>query len=156
MSDLSLPDYTIEQLEAQESLAFETMTNDEAVELGLIAVDVIREAGLNLCVEIVLGGDMVFHAKLKDTNSGNNSWLRRKAASAMHFGQSSLLLRKQLERDNQMLDDLSEDHEVLAAHGGSVPIRVGSEIVGTITMSGEPDHVDHAAVIETINRYLAR
>ena len=153
---MDLPDYSIDELEAQESLAFETMTNDEAVELGLTAVEVIREAGLNLCVEIVLGGDTVFLAKLKGTNSGNNPWLRRKAASAMHFGQSSLLLRKQLERDNQMLDDLSDDHEVLAAHGGAVPIRVGGEIVGTITMSGEPDYVDHAAVIEAINRYLAR
>jgi len=153
---MELPDYTIEQLETQESLTFPTMTNDEAVELGLMAVAVIRERELNLSVEIQLGGDTVFHAKLKDTNAGNNSWLDRKAATAMHFGQSSLLLRKQLERDNQMLDELSEDHEVLAAHGGSVPIRVGGEIVGTITMSGEPDWVDHAAVIETINRYLAR
>lgn len=153
---MDLPDYTIEELEAQESLAFPTLTNDEAVDLGMVAVEVIREAGLNLCVEIVLGGDTVFHAKLGGTNSGNNSWLRRKAASAMHFGQSSLLLRKQLERDNQMLDDLSVDHEVLAAHGGSVPIRVAGEIVGTITMSGEPDWVDHAAVIVTIKRYLAR
>jgi uncharacterized protein (UPF0303 family) len=153
---MDLPDYTIEELEAQELLTFSTMTNDEAVDLGMVAVDVIREADLNLCVEIVLGGDTVFLAKLKDTNAGNNSWLRRKAASAMHFGQSSLLLRKQLERDNQMLDDLSDDHEVLAAHGGAVPIRVGTEIVGTITMSGEPDHVDHAAAIEAITRYLAR
>ena len=153
---MNLPDYTIEELEAQESLAFPTLTNDEAVDLGLVAVEVIREAGLNLCVEIVLGGDTVFHAKLGSTNSGNNSWLQRKAASVMHFGQSSLLLRKQLERDNQMLDDLSVDQEVLAASGGSVPIRVAGEIVGTITMSGDPDHVDHAAVIEAINRYLAR
>jgi uncharacterized protein (UPF0303 family) len=153
---MDLPDYSIEELETQESLMFSSMTNDEAVDLGLIAVDVIREADLNLCVEIVLGGDTVFLAKLKGTDAGNNPWLRRKAASAMHFGHSSLLLRKQLERDNQMLDDLSDDHEELAASGGSVPIRVGGEIVGTITMSGEPDHVDHAAVIESINRYLAR
>ena len=153
---MDLPDYSIEELEAQESISFPTMTNDQAVELGLVAVEVIREGDLDLCVEIVLGGDTVFHAKLKGTNSGNNPWLRRKAASAMHFGHSSLLLRKQLERDNQMLDDLSDDHEALAASGGSVLIRVGSEVVGTITMSGEPDHVDHAAVIETINRYSAR
>ncbi len=153
---MDLPDYTIEELETQESLTFPTMTNDEAVELGLIAVDVIREADLNLCVEIVLGGDTVFLAKLKSTDASNNPWLRRKAASVMHFEHSSLLLRKQLERDSQMLDDLSDDHEALAASGGSVPIRVGSEIVGTITMSGEPDHVDHAAAIEAINRYLAR
>jgi uncharacterized protein (UPF0303 family) len=151
---MELPEYTLEQLEAQEALTFSSMSNDEAIDLGLVAIEVIREAGLNLCVEIVLGGDRVFLAKLGTTGAGNNEWLRRKAASAMHFGLSSLLLRKQLERDNQMLDELSSDHEVLAAHGGAVPIRVAGEIVGTITMSGEPDWMDHAAVIATIERYL--
>ncbi len=155
---MDLPDYTIEELEAQESLTFPSMTNDDAVDLGLVAVEVIREGDLNLAVRIVLGddGDTVFQAKLKNTGPGNDAWLTRKAASALHFEHSSLLLRKQLERDNQMLDELSADHESLAAHGGAVLIRVDGEIVGTITMSGEPDHVDHAAVIETINRYLAR
>jgi uncharacterized protein (UPF0303 family) len=150
---MDLPDYTIEELEAQESLEFPSLSNDEATDLGLAAIDVIREAGLNLCVKIVLGGDTVFLAKLGSTGVGNNQWLDRKAASAMHFGQSSLLLRKQLERDNQMLDELSDDHEALAAHGGAVPLRVAGEIVGTITMSGEPDWVDHAAVIAAIRRY---
>lgn len=153
---MDLPDYSIDELEAQERIEFPSMTNEDAVALGEVAVAVIREIGLSLCVEIVVGGDTLFLAKLGSTGAGNNEWLRRKAASARHFGQSSLLLRKQLERDNQMLDELSDDHEALAAHGGSVPIRVAGEIVGTITMSGEPDWVDHAAVIETIQRYLAR
>jgi uncharacterized protein (UPF0303 family) len=153
---MDLPEYTLEQLEAQESIEFASMTNEDAVDLGQVAVAVIREIGLSLCVEIVVGGDTLFLAKLGSTGAGNNDWLKRKASTVRHFGTSSLLLRKQLERDNQMLDDLSDDHEALAAHGGAVPIRVGGEVVGTITMSGEPDWVDHAAVIETINRYLAR
>jgi uncharacterized protein (UPF0303 family) len=37
-----------------------------------------------------------------------------------------------------------------------MPIRVGGEVVGTITMSGEPDVVDHAAVAETVRRFLTR
>ena len=152
---MDLPEYTIEELESQETIEFPSMTNEDAVELGEVGVAMIREIGLSLCVEIVVGGDTLFLAKLGSTGAGNNEWLRRKAATANHFGTSSLLLKRQLERDNQMLDDLSEDHEALAAHGGSVPIRVAGEIVGTITMSGEPDWVDHAAVIETITRYLA-
>jgi uncharacterized protein (UPF0303 family) len=153
---VDLPEYNIEQLEAQEQLAFASMTNEDAVALGEVAIEVIRETGLSLCVEILVGGDTLFLAKLGSTGAGNNEWLRRKAASVRHFGQSSMLLRRQLERDNQMLDELSDDHEALAAHGGAVPIRVGGEIVGTITMSGEPDWVDHAAAIATIERYLAR
>ena len=153
---MDLPEYTIEQLEAQESIEFPSMNNEDAVSLGEVAIAVIRELGLSLCVEIVVGDDTLFLAKLGSTGAGNVQWLSRKAATANHFGTSSLLLKKQLERDNQMLDELSDDHESLAAHGGAVPIRVGGELVGTITMSGEPDWVDHAAVIETIQRFLAR
>ena len=40
------------------------------------------------------------------------------------------------------------------AHGGSIPLRVNGEVVGTITTSGEPDVVDHATAAEAIRRYL--
>ena len=51
--------------------------------------------------------------------------------------------------------DLDLDHSVMKAHGGSVPIYVGGELIGTITMSGEPDVVDHETVIEAVRRYQA-
>jgi uncharacterized protein (UPF0303 family) len=44
----------------------------------------------------------------------------------------------------------------MKAHGGSIPLRVGGKIVGTLTMSGEPDAVDHEAAAEAIERYLGR
>ncbi|MCU1533728.1 MAG: hypothetical protein JWR53_209, partial [Glaciihabitans sp.] len=47
------------------------------------------------------------------------------------------------------------DHETHKAHGGSIPLFVGGELVATITMSGEPDVVDHATNAEAIKRYLA-
>ena len=39
------------------------------------------------------------------------------------------------------------------AHGGAVPIFVNGEVVGSITMSGEPDVIDHALAAEAIRRY---
>lgn len=45
------------------------------------------------------------------------------------------------------------DHDALRAHGGSVPIFVNGQVAGSITMSGEPDVVDHALVAEAIRRY---
>jgi uncharacterized protein (UPF0303 family) len=35
-----------------------------------------------------------------------------------------------------------------------VPIRVKGEMVGTITMSGEPDSIDHETAVAAIERYL--
>jgi uncharacterized protein (UPF0303 family) len=49
-------------------------------------------------------------------------------------------------------DGLDDTHK---AHGGSIPILVAGAVVGTVTMSGEPDVLDHAAVSETVRRFLA-
>lgn len=149
-------EYTIEELEAQEGFEFPSMNNEDAVALGEVAIETIRESGLSLCVEIVVGGDTLFLAKLGSTGAGNNPWLSRKAAVVRHFGHSSFLLRKKLQRDGQTLDQVVDDPEQFAAAGGSLPIRVNGEIVGTITMSGEPDWIDHYVNYEAVQRYLAR
>ena len=49
-----LPVLTAADVEAQPSIDLAEFTNDDAVELGLIAVEVIRERNLNLAVRIVL------------------------------------------------------------------------------------------------------
>ncbi|MGV8973566.1 MAG: hypothetical protein ACOH10_14690, partial [Rhodoglobus sp.] len=59
----NVPAYTAADLEYLNSMEFPRMTNDDAVALGLIAVDVIQEWDLALAVDIVLGDDLVFRAK---------------------------------------------------------------------------------------------
>src|SRR5687767_14657792 len=153
----SLPEFTIPQLEEHSAFEFPSLTNDEAVDLGILAVQVIRERDLNLAVDIVIRGDLVFRAKLKNTGSGNNEWLAGKAAVANHFGEPSLLVKKRhLEAGTPFEDRADLDHDVLKAHGGSIPLRVGGQIVGTLTMSGEPDAIDHDTAVEAIRRYLGR
>ena len=132
-------DPPIEEIEAQEGLEFPPMDNDDAVRLGEVAVNVIREAGLNLAVEIVLRGDVVFRAKLGSTGPGNDPWLRRKAAVARLFGTSSLLARLRVQAEGKELSDYEGgDPEEMALAGGAFPIKVDGRVVGTITMSGEP------------------
>jgi uncharacterized protein (UPF0303 family) len=150
-----LPEYTVADLEREDVFDVPTFTNDDAVDLGLAALEVIDERGLNLAVRIVLRGDVVFQAKLGTTGPGNDSWLTRKAATAMHFGEPSLLVRRRHEEAGTPFEQRTDlDHEALAGHGGSIPLRVAGELVGTITTSGEPDAVDHATSAEAIRRYL--
>ena len=150
------PTYTVANLEYLNAVEFDSMTNDDAVALGLIGVAVIKEWDLSLAVDIVLGTDLVFRAKLKSTGVGNDPWLTGKAAVATHFGEPSLLVKQRhLEAGTAFLDE-DVDHETMKAHGGSIPLRVAGQIVGTITMSGEPDATDHEAAAETIDRYLGR
>lgn len=150
------PVYTAADVAAQPIIDVDSFTTDDAVDLGLIAVEVIREWDVSLAVDIVLHGDLVFRAKLKETGAGNDPWLAGKAAVVRHFNEPSLLVKLRHEEAGTPFTDLDLDHDVLKAHGGSMPIRVHGEVVGTITTSGEPDVVDHEATSEAVRRYLAR
>jgi uncharacterized protein (UPF0303 family) len=151
-----IPQYTVADLEYLNDIELPSLTNDEAVDLGLIAVAVIREWDLSLAVDIVLGEDLVFRAKLKSTGPGNDPWLKGKAATAIRFGEASFLVKtRHLEAGTPFEERTDVDHGALKAHGGSIPLRVAGEVVGTITMSGEPDAIDHEAVAEALTRYRA-
>ena len=129
-----------------------SFTNDDAVRLGETTIQVIRERGLSLAVRIVLRDDVVFLAKLGDTGPGNDLWLAGKAAVAVRFGEPSLLVRRRHEEAGTPF----ESDDTFKAHGGSLPIRVAGEIVGSITTSGEPDVVDHDVASEAVRRFLSR
>lgn len=148
------PEFSIADIEAFMAHEFVSFTNDDAVDLGLTAVEVIIDWELNLAVDIVIGTDLVFRAKLGTTGPENDPWLAGKAAVVRQFGEPSLLVKLRHEAAGTKFTDLALDHSALKAHGGSIPIRVGGELVGTITMSGEPDSIDHEAAAEAIRRYL--
>jgi uncharacterized protein (UPF0303 family) len=151
-----LPVYTAADVAAQRTIDMPSFDNDDAVQLGLFALEVIRERDLNLAVRVVLRGDLVFQAKLKATGPGNDPWLAGKAAVAEEFGEPSLLVKlRDLEAGTPFEQRADIDHDALKAHGGSIPIRVDGEVVGTITTSGEPDVVDHQTAAEAVSRFLA-
>ena len=149
------PVYTVEDLEKAGRVELSHFTKEDAFALGTIAAGVIQEWGVSLAVDIVIGDDLVYRAKLGETGKGNDQWLAGKAAVATHFGDSSLLVRLRHEAGGTPFTDLDLDHETMKAHGGSIPLRVDGEVVATITMSGEPDVVDHEACTEAVTRYLA-
>jgi uncharacterized protein (UPF0303 family) len=151
-----VPTYTVADLVYLTEIDFDSFTNDDAVDLGLTAVEVITEWDLNLAVDIVLGDDLVFRAKLKNTGPGNDPWLRMKAATAVRFAEPSLLVRRRHEEAGTPFEERDDvDHEAFKAHGGSIPLKVRGEVVGTITVSGEPDAVDHEVAAEALRRFLA-
>ena len=159
MSERELPVFTAADLESVAPFDVHSFTKEDAVDLGTIAVALIRDRALDLAVDIVLRGDLVFRAKLGATGPGNDEWLAGKAAVARHFGVPSLLVRRRYEESGRVFADDTDpalDHDVMKPHGGSVPILVSGEVVGTITASGEPDVLDHQAASDAVAVYLAR
>ncbi len=153
----TVPTYTVAELEYLNDIDLAAFGNDDAVRLGQIAVEVITERDLNLAVDIVLAGDLVFRAKLGSTGPGNDRWLAGKAAAALMFGESSMLVKlRHLDAGTPFDERDDVDHGVVKAYGGAIPLKAAGEIVGTITTSGEADAVDHEAAAEALTRYVAR
>jgi uncharacterized protein (UPF0303 family) len=145
----------IAALEALEStLVFDSFDLNDAWRLGSAAAEIILEREYSLSVQIVLAGRTVFKAALNGVSQDTEPWLVGKAAAAMLFESSSMRVRLRKDADPSLVEGLDQD--LYRTHGGSVPIRVaGRGIVGTITVSGEPDVVDHAVAIEALSRALA-
>lgn len=151
-----LPEFSIDDLEPLARLDLGIFTNEDAVDLGLCAVEIITERELNLAVDVILDDYLVFRARLGTTGAGNDPWLAGKAAVAVHFEEPSLLVRRRHEASGQTVADFGLDPDLYRAHGGSVPLRAGGRIVGTITISGEPDVIDHEVASDAIRRFLER
>ncbi len=152
----TLPTYTVDDLEQVGRVDLEHFGKEDAFELGSLAANVIMERGVSLAVDIVIGDDLVYRAKLGKTDAGNDRWLAGKAAVTRHFGDASLLVKLRQEASGVPFTDLDLDHSKLLAYGGSIPLYVGGELVATITMSGEPDVVDHETCAAAVARYVEK
>lgn len=145
----------IAEIEALEkTLEFDSFDQNDAWRLGNAAVDIIRERNLVLAVQIVIGSHVVFKAAVNGVDQDTDDWLVGKAAAAVHFASSTLRVRLRNDIDPSVTSGI--DTDVLRPHGGAVPIRVtGKGIVGTITVSGEPDTVDHEVAVAALSHALA-
>jgi uncharacterized protein (UPF0303 family) len=150
----ALPEYTVEQLEAAERVELDHFTSEDAFELGTIAAAVTEEWGLSLSVDILIGDYLVYRARLGSTGPDNDPWLAGKAAVVRHFGESSLLVKRRQESTGVPFTDLDLDHTTMKAAGGSLPIYVDGALAATLTLSGEPDVVDHEVASEALRRYV--
>ncbi len=137
----------IETLEKE--LVFDAFDQSTALALGLAAVDAISAEGTPMAVQIVIGEHVVFKAAVGGVSSDTDPWLAGKAAAALLFESATLRIRLRKDADPSIVDGIDED--TYRTHGGSFPIRLRTgEIVGTITVSGAPDTVDHAMAVAAL------
>ena len=149
-----MPDEISALEDLENELVFESFDLNDAWRLGSAAAEIILEAGYSLSVQIVLGGRVVFKAAFNGVSQDTEPWLTGKAAAALLFQQSSMRVRLRKDADQSVIDGVDQD--LYRTHGGAVLLRVqGLGVVGTITVSGEPDTVDHAVAIGAIQRLLA-
>jgi len=149
---------TIAELEEQERrLTLPHFTYDDAWALGTLLVELAREQGAPVAIDIRRGGQQLFHAALPGSTPDNDAWIDRKRRVVERYAASSLLIGTRFRAKNTTFEDSSRlDPDVYAAHGGAFPITVkGAGVIGTVVVSGLPQLEDHAMVVEALEHFAA-
>ncbi|ANB06618.1 hypothetical protein SAM40697_2659 [Streptomyces ambofaciens] len=148
---------TVEELEAQERrLVFRRFTNDDAWALGSLLVELARERGAPVAVDIHRAGQQLFHAALPGSTPDNDAWIARKRRVVERYGSASYLVGSRFRAKGTTFEESSRlDADTYAAHGGSFPITVSDVgVIGSVTVSGLPQVEDHRLVVEALERFL--
>lgn len=134
-------------------MELDAFSNRIALDIGLAIVNLAKSREQHIAVEIIRLNHTIF-LYLDDTlPADKHNWLRRKANVAMHFEESSLAVKHDLENHNMSLDGtFALDEKEYLAKGGAIPIFVkDAGMVGVITVSGLRDTEDHAIIVEAMS-----
>ena len=146
------------RLEAEDTeLRFAAFDLDDAWALGVRLRAVAAERGLPVAIAIWLGAQRVFHAALPGASADNDGWLDRKHRVVERYAKSSLLVGEGFRAKGEDFDTHARlDPREYAAHGGVVPIRLGSGVmIGAVGVSGLPELDDHDLVVEQLRAALS-
>lgn len=150
-------DDVLKELLAQEQeLQFAYFNEMTAWELGKQMMDYGVQNGLPITIDIRRGKQQLFHASLPGTSADNDAWIKRKVRLVNRFGHSSFYMGQLLKHKGKSIEEsyLIPAGE-FAAHGGCFPIIIkNSGVIGTITVSGLPQEVDHHVVVLSIRAFL--
>ncbi|GKV73308.1 UPF0303 protein [Pseudarthrobacter sp. NCCP-2145] len=147
----------IARIEAEiRELQFPGFSLDDSLNLGLLLVELGKERGLPIAIDITKGEQLLFHVALPGATPDNGHWIRAKKRTAARYEVPSLLvgLRARLS-GGRIEDNAWFDQALYAAHGGSFPLYVtGVGAVATVTVSGLPQLQDHDLVVEALRDIL--
>ena len=151
-------DFSSKQIFNQEqNLKLPSLTNNDAIEIGQIALALGTQKKLPIAIEVRIGEWIVFHASLEGSKPENDWWIKRKVAVVAMKHHSTMFERVSAEergvdwhKDNGVTD------ETHAIHGGALPLITNEGFKGTLVISGLPQVEDHLLAVEVLTEFLSR
>jgi uncharacterized protein (UPF0303 family) len=137
------------------TLQFGSFSRSDALDLGLLLVELGTTRSLPIAIDIRRGAHILFHVSLPGATADNEIWVERKSRTAEQYAEPSLLvgLRGRL-GGGRIEDNAWFDQSRYAAHGGSFPLYLkGTGPVATVTVSGLPQKADHELVVEALTAF---
>lgn len=142
-------------LQQEADLQFREFTNDTAWHVGARLVEVARQRGLSVAVDITRHGHQLFHYALPGTSPDNDAWIQRKNRVVNRYGHSSFYIGMRYRSQGTTFEEKSLlDPREYAAHGGAFPLIIRDVgVVGTVTVSGLPQEEDHHLVVSVLREF---
>ncbi len=149
-------EFTLEELLAQEEqLQFKSFSHEAALKLGLTILGRAKNGEFGqVAVNVELNGTSLFLHLMEGTNQDNIAWIARKKRVVDRFHHSSLYMGMEWKSRGADFNELLDKSEYQAL-GGSFPLIIkGVGVVGSVTVSGLPDRLDHKLCVDGIRQYL--
>lgn len=144
-------------IDAQESmLKFEHFTNEDALQLGILAVNEAKAKGINMAISIRKPNNaIVFQHLMKTTNGANQRWMQRKFNTVIESEHSSLRMSCREAITNQTIEEFGHNLADFTYCGGGFPIVLkNDEVVGVFICSGLFHMKDHEFAVNVISKFL--
>lgn len=147
-----------ELLKEEENLQFETFSNEEALNLGLVIINLAKESKQEIAVYIEVNRQPVFSHFLNGTYLEIAYWIKRKKNVVDRYGHSSAFVGEKFRFRGSSFEESSLlDPSEFQAVGGSFPLLLrGVGMIGTITVSGLSEEEDHKLCVDGITKYLGQ
>ena len=150
--------FSSKQLLGEEQiLKLPSLSNNDAIEIGQIAVTLGRQRKLPIAIEVRISEWIVFHASLEGAKPENDWWINRKVAVVMLNQHSTMFER--ISAEERSVDWHQENgvtDETHAIHGGALPLITEEGLKGILIISGLPQVEDHLLAVEVLTEFLAR
>ena len=144
-------------LDEEQILKLPSLTNNDAIEIGQIAVTLSSQRKLPVAIEVRISDWIVFHASLEGSKPENDWWINRKVAVVVLNQHSTMFERVSAEeRDVDWHKENGVTDETHAIHGGALPLITEEGFRGILIISGLPQVEDHLLAIEVLTEFLAR
>jgi len=145
-------------LNQEKNLEFTKFSRNDALAIGLSIIENAKKYIDPVAVEITLNGLVVFRFFSEGSCLDNDLWLSRKRNSINLMNMSSLRFMYWLDVIGETVANRKLNPNDYAAGGGGFPISLsGTGVVGSICVSGLPDHLDdHQLIVDTLTEFLTR
>lgn len=142
--------------EEEKKLEFTSFSRADALRLGQIINTVSEKYPAPLATEIVINGLVVYRYFQDGALPDSELWLERKRNAVELMQMGSLRFGFWLEENNETLESRKLDANEYAPGGGGMPIVLkGTGVIGSVCVSGEPNHLDdHEIVVTSMQQLL--